>query len=256
MRLPDVRQPSRYEEESAMIVQDRVGNEWRLSSDERWVYIHVQSNPAPEPVVAVETVRLAGYHSLNGMERKRFRQELGRMIGLPLWPLFVETFFDAEIEHLRQAGVFGADSGEGASEALVVPRGREEALRTNPELAPDAEELETHSRERRLYREWLRSQGVCAVCIQTGELTEESAKERIEQAGAKISCCVVCLCPASHVGIHGGEADGLVLHGICRACMPRSEEAAGERRRCIEEAIEEQRRMGIPVFPPNKESQG
>jgi hypothetical protein len=238
-----------------MIVQDRVGNEWKLSSDEQWVYFHVQSNPAPEPVVAVEANRLAGYFALDKMGRKRFKQELGRMIGLPLWPLYVETFFDAEIEHLQRAGVFGTDVGEGTEDALLVLRGREEAMRTHPELAPDAVELETHSRERRLYREWLRTQGVCAVCIQSGELSEETAKEQMEQAGAKISCCVVCLCPASHVGIYGAEAEGLILHGICRACMPRGEEAAGESRRCIDEAIEEQRRMGIPVFTPKEGSQ-
>jgi hypothetical protein len=243
------------EEECGMIVQDKVGNEWKLSSDERWVYFHVQSNPAPEPVVAVEISRLAGYFALDGKERERFRQELGRMIGLPLWPLFAEMFFDAEIDHLRKAGAFGVDDDVEPEEALLVPRGREESLRMRPGLAPESEELEAHSRERRLYREWLRSQGVCAVCVQTGELVEESAREQMEQAGSKITCCVVCLCPASHVGVYGTEIEGLILHGICRACLPRDEESVDERRRCIEEAIDEQRRMGIPILSPKEGSQ-
>jgi hypothetical protein len=241
-----------------MIMRDRVGNEWKISADEEQVHIHVQRNPAPESMVTVPAGELKGYYGLGAGQRDRFRQELGMRIGLPLWPLFVKTSFEAELEHLRALGVFGTTGGEETTEDtfdLLVPMTIEEAVQRRPEIAPGEEELEAHARERRLYREGIREYAVCAVCVRLRgleELKDEAVRERMESAGSRIECCVVCLSPATHVGIHTQEGE-LLLHGLCRFCLPRETEHAEELSRTIREALEEQMRSGAVRTIPEED---
>jgi hypothetical protein len=218
-----------------MIVQDRAGREWKVSADESTVYFHMEKNPAPAPVVSVPVADLAGYSLLEPSERERFRRELGMRIGLPLWPLFITTSFEAEVEHLRTLGVFGSDE-------LLVPMTLEQALEIRPDLAPDEEELKAYARERSLYLEWLRESAVCAVCLKVGGREDEAVRERMEEAGSCITSCVVCLRPATHVGLHADEGDELILHGLCRSC--RAKDQGGEPGRTVREALDMLERLG------------
>jgi hypothetical protein len=94
--------------EHRMIVQDRVGNEWKISADEEMVHIHVQQNPAPEPMVTVPTKDMADYYRLGAKRKAMLSDEnWAGASACPFGPLFIKMFFEAEIEHLRALGVFG-----------------------------------------------------------------------------------------------------------------------------------------------------
>jgi hypothetical protein len=231
-----------------MIVQDRVGNEWKISADQESLHFHVQNNPAPEPMVTVPAKDLAEYYRLGESEKERFRRDLGRRIGFPLWPLFMKTFFEAETEHLRALGVFGR-LDEKASEKdlfdLLVPMAMEEALELRPDLTPGGGELEAHTREKQCYREWLKENAVCAVCVQVEGPEDEATLGRLENAGSSIKCCVICQTPATHVGIQREEGEAeLILHGLCRSCLPRGPEEKEEMGLKIRSALKEQERLG------------
>jgi hypothetical protein len=231
-----------------MIVQDRVGNEWKISADQESLHFHVQHNPAPEPMVTVPTKNMAEYYRLEASEKERFRRDLGRRIGLPLWPLFIKTFFEAEIEHLRALGVFGRlDEKDSEKDLfdLLVPMTMEEALELRSDLAPGGGELEAHAREKQCYREWLRENAVCAVCVQVEGPEDEATLKRLENAGSSIKCCVICQTPATHVGIQREEGEAeLILHGLCRSCLPRGPEEKEEMGHKIRSALKEQDRLG------------
>ncbi|MFP4315828.1 MAG: hypothetical protein ACLFQR_06360 [Desulfovibrionales bacterium] len=213
-----------------MILEDRAGNTWRVTAGDDKMRLHLLDKVAVCQALDLTAEELCAYYGSGPDERERFRDQLGRNIGFPLWPLFVQESFEAELEHLRRFGAFGRGEGDSILEEdlydLIVPMSYDEALQKNESLRPDTEELSAYARDKVVFEEEVKSQAVCTVTLPRDVIEDNEETARLLESRAEdIQCCVVCCSPAQAVGVLETEdGAGMVLHGMCAECRPLSQD--------------------------------
>ncbi|NCC26052.1 MAG: hypothetical protein EOM25_12795 [Deltaproteobacteria bacterium] len=213
-----------------MFAQDRTGRKWKITvDDQETVHFHVQDCVGTCPQVEVPAAELTGYYLLDAQGRNEFERNLGRRVGLPFWPMFVERIIEAEEKLLTDLGVFGRRTdGELLKEdvcRLIVPMTRDRALEVHPDLKPSPEACRKHEVWAKTERERLLDKAVmairCPLCLDDEDrMTFYATKAQIE-----IDCCAICHSPATAVGVFQDQngREEIVFHGLCKRCEPRNE---------------------------------
>ncbi len=214
-----------------MWVEDKKGSKWKVTIDEEHkVHFYNQGKACLEVRVGFPAEKLSDYYKLQEKEKANFLHWLGRRIGMPMWPLFIQRGMDKEIELFSSLGVLGKngehgdDAGSSGYWEFIVPECREEAMDRKPSLQPTSEELSEHEKRLNTVRSRIAEEGIAAVSIRILPDKEETVK-CMDRATELIQICAVCSCPADQVGVFSAEegSDRVVLHGMCPECAPRSE---------------------------------
>lgn len=208
-----------------MQVNDRCGRKWKVTVDEEdKLYFYNRGKPALEHKISYPASRLAEFYRMEKESGNEFLNSLGERIGLPMWPLFVESSMEKEFELVTSLGVLGpVENGDFDTEywRFIVPESRESALQKRPELSPTPEELKEYEKRLKALESYIQENGIAAVCLYIGEDKEKTVRD-MDRATDLIQICALCNRPAEQVGIYRENEDSqrLVLHGMCPDCTP------------------------------------
>ncbi len=212
-----------------MFLTDLKDQRWKVTIDENEiVYFYVQDMVGREPKVEVPAAELAGYYALENEAKRAFEQELGRRIGIPFWPMFVDRIIEPEEEFATKLGLFGRQEDEEILAddrlELIVPLPRDKALEEHPCLVPDETTCREHETFAAVEKENICSCAVCAMYCPIFKDDDYKTSVHVTKAQLEIESCVVCNSPAIAVGAFQPEHDNedvLILHGLCKRCKPK-----------------------------------
>jgi hypothetical protein len=212
-----------------MFLTDLKDQRWKVTIDENEiVYFYVQDMIGREPKVEIPAGELAEFYTLDGEAKKTFQQALGRRIGLPFWPLFVDRIIEPEEQLARKLGLFGRVEKEDILAEdqfeLIVPLPREQAFARHPSLVPDEAACREHETFATVEKENIRSCAICALYCPIFKDDEYKTTVHLTKAQLEIESCVVCHSPAVAVGAfqpEEGDGEEIILHGLCKRCKPK-----------------------------------
>ncbi|WP_462323301.1 hypothetical protein [Desulfoplanes sp.] len=236
-----------------MFLTDLKDQRWKVTIDENdIVYFYVQDMVGREPKVEIPAAELSGFYALDDGAKRTFEQELGRRIGIPFWPMFVDRIIEPEEQFARRLGLFGRPE-EGGEDILaedrlelIVPLPKDKALETNPCLVPDETTCREHETFAAAEKENIRSCAVCAMYCPVFKDDEYKTTVHVTKAQLEIESCVVCNSPATSVGAFQPDQNGedtIILHGLCKRCKPK-EPCTPEQIEQIGKAIESLEEQG------------
>ncbi|MFO7817621.1 MAG: hypothetical protein ACQES5_01485 [Thermodesulfobacteriota bacterium] len=209
-----------------MQLADRCGNKWKATIDaEHRVYFYNRRKPALEAKICYPADKLAGFYRLDAREKNDFLKSLGKRMGMPMWPLFVERALDKELELFSSLGVLGRREEDYADEddhwQFIIPEPKDSALEKKPSIAPSPEEIEEHEKKLQTLRSAIDQEGIAALCLEVLADKEKTVR-RMDRATDLIQICAVCSQPAEQVGIYpeGDGTEKIILHGMCPDCSP------------------------------------
>jgi hypothetical protein len=212
-----------------MFLTDLKDQRWKVTIDDNEnVYFYVQDMIGREPKVEIPANELAAFYALEAEAKQNFQQALGRRIGLPFWPLFVDRIIEPEEQLARKLGLFGRIEKEDILPddhfELIVPLPKEEALARHPALVPDETACREHETFAAMEKETIRSCAICALYCPIFKDDEYKTTVHLTKAQLEIESCVVCHSPAVAVGAfqaEEGDGEKIILHGLCKRCKPK-----------------------------------
>jgi hypothetical protein len=184
------------------------------------------------PKVEIPAKDIANYYTLETEEKTKFKQDVGREIGVPFWPLFVERV-EPEEKFVKGLGIFGRIKDENPLaediEDLIIPMPREEACKQFPHLEPCDEECQKYEKFAATEREIICSNAITAIYCPIDKNDDYKTSVYITKAQFEINSCAVCMSPATAVGAYQHEypenqeetkENKIILHGLCKHCNP------------------------------------
>ena len=211
-----------------MFLTDLKDQRWKVTLDENeTVYFYVQDMIGTTPKLEIPASELAGYYALAAEEKTVFEKELGRKIGIPFWPLFVERIIEPEQAYIHKLGLYGRTENEELCPEdvfqLIVPMPKDAALAQNPELVPDEETCRAHEAYAAMEKQNICASAITAMYCPIFKEDEYKTSVYVTKAQLDIDCCVVCNSPAVSVGAYPDEDENsgrVILHGLCKRCKP------------------------------------
>jgi len=183
------------------------------------VYFYNRRKPTLEAKICYPADKLAKFYRLDARGKNDFLKSLGKRMGMPMWPLFVERALDKELELFLSLGLLGPSEDDYWQ--FIIPETKDSALEKKPSIAPSPEEIEEHEKKLQTLRSLIDQEGIAAVCLDV-LVDKEKAVSRMDKATDLIQICAVCSQPAEQVGIYpeGDGTEKIILHGMCPDCSP------------------------------------
>ncbi|GAU09946.1 hypothetical protein [Desulfoplanes formicivorans] len=212
-----------------MFLTDLKDQRWKVTLDANGiVYFYVQDMIGREPRVEIPARELARYYELESEAKQDFVQTLGRRIGIPFWPMFVDRIIEPERQFATQLGLFGRMANKDILEEdlldLIVPLPKDQALEQHPHLIPDETACQEYEALAARIQEAICSSAVCAMACPLFRDDEYKTSVYVTKAQLEIESCVICNSPATAVGVfqpRQSDEDIIILHGLCKRCKPK-----------------------------------